>query len=39
MCMRFHGSISSPQSEGANELIKQGAIPICNIGDFEFSLW
>ena len=34
MCMQFHGNISSSQSYGTNELIKQGAIPVTSIEDF-----
>ena len=32
--MLFHGSILSKYSEGTNELIKQGAIPVTCINDF-----
>lgn len=31
--MPFHGSIFSKYSEGTNELIKQGAIPVTCIED------
>lgn len=32
--MLFHGNISSKYSEGTNELIKQGAIPVTCLEDF-----
>ena len=32
--MLYHGNILSKQSEGTNELIKQGAIPVTSIDDF-----
>ncbi len=32
--MRFHGNIFSRVSEGTNELIKQGAIPVTCMDDF-----
>lgn len=34
MYMLFHGNIFSNYSEGTNELIKQGAIPVTTIEDF-----
>ncbi len=32
--MQFHGNIYSKYSEGTNELIKQGAIPVTCMEDF-----
>lgn len=32
--MQFHGNIFSINSNGTNELIKQGAIPVTKIEDF-----
>ncbi len=33
MYMQFHGNISSPNSIGTNELIKQGAKLVTNVQD------
>ena len=34
MCTQFHGRIDIEQSQGTNELIKQGAIPVTHVEDF-----
>lgn len=36
--MLCHGNILSKQSQGTNELIKQGAIPVTGIEDF-YQIW
>lgn len=38
MFLLYHGDIFSENSQGTNELIKEGAIPVTSIDDF-LNLW
>lgn len=38
MFLLYHGNIFNENSQGTNELIKEGAIPVTSIDDF-LNLW